>query len=292
MPSTKIEVAWAVEVKVHKLGASLEAYDRLQPTLATIRLCTRFGTGDKATINKLLVELIQQIEDLIMQDERLKTIPAWARDFRCWSSRCEQIDHITDDGMLEHYNQMMEDIPHSYDSEDEEDQACCYSCLIRRRQRSTVNQMFDKLSKVLLRDFGLKVWMSHVRTAGIDEVTDKNKAQFTKAYLYLPASTFAVQEWDPIFGEYSYSPRRQPKESGSASSLDVPPTPSMDSLARFDRALKALSLRTVCDAQASSSKPVVWPEGDQQESTASQKVKIRPKPKLTMLIRNCDDSEW
>lgn len=73
MPSIDATVAWAVPVEVEVLGAHLEAYVNLQPTINTLRMCHRFGKGEQAAITRLPVELLSEVEDLLMGEERQKT---------------------------------------------------------------------------------------------------------------------------------------------------------------------------------------------------------------------------
>lgn len=70
MPTTRVEVAWAVPVKIEQLGAHLEAYTSLQTTLNALRLCNRFGSGTQATITKLPIELVQQIERHMIEEKQ------------------------------------------------------------------------------------------------------------------------------------------------------------------------------------------------------------------------------
>lgn len=330
MPTTKVELAWAVEVKIHKFGAYVQAYCNLQPTLLTLRLCNRFGNGDKATINKLPVEMIQLIETHLMQDEKARTLPDWTRDMGCWEGKCKRIDHLTDETILSWYNDMHEDIWYN-----ESDCGCGtrHGASYRRRTKVTRsirewmiedlrtaseggedgmwrdvhNQRvrswwgrvgkpteasrgkFDIFAAMIRENFGLEVWIAHDQDPEPNDLVGDSVTQSTKAYLRLPQSSLLQQEWEPVIADYDYSPRRQPTESGSASAIIVPPTPSEASLARFDRALKILGLRTVCEMQTSFPDPKASAEDAQAIVAAS---KTRSKPKLTMFIRNCDESEY
>lgn len=54
-------ITWMQRVRPEVLGAHLEAYINLLPTITTLRLCNRFGQGEEAYIKRLPVELVSEI---------------------------------------------------------------------------------------------------------------------------------------------------------------------------------------------------------------------------------------
>lgn len=119
MASTSIVFAWALPVKVEVLGAHLEAYQALLPTLIAVRLCNRYGKGSKAHITKLPIEMIHHIEGFLFRTTRATTLPQWGQDLRCWEEKCQPIDHMDDATILEIYNRSKRDwTPGGVDFED------------------------------------------------------------------------------------------------------------------------------------------------------------------------------
>ncbi|EME84395.1 uncharacterized protein MYCFIDRAFT_195457 [Pseudocercospora fijiensis CIRAD86] len=118
MANTTIEFAWALQVDIATLGGHLEAYEKLQSTIATLRLCNRFGQGNKATIAKLPVELVQNVENFLLEAERLKLKKQWVRDLTCWEQQCRPTEHMSREEILECYNEWRGSItPGSWEDE-------------------------------------------------------------------------------------------------------------------------------------------------------------------------------
>lgn len=213
MPSTTIQFAWALQVKVPRLGAHLEAYHELLPTIYTVRLCNRYGTGPKAHITKLPVEMIYHIESFLIQAKRAKLLPGWVADFGCWRDKCHPIDHMSDAAILEIYNQSTEGMSEDFDIEegflvrceasevtpsireyvtDEvaqwSDEGEWGNCAGRTRWRERVGHppatgrgSFDKFAVILRKDFGLDVWISHTQEGEPPVWSDKNVSPSTIA---------------------------------------------------------------------------------------------------------------
>lgn len=96
MATLDLSLAWSVDVPVETLGAHLQAYVELQPTINTLRLCNRFGQGPQAAITRLPVELVAEIEGYLMDNERAKQLDNWSKDFKCFQGLCKPIDHLSD----------------------------------------------------------------------------------------------------------------------------------------------------------------------------------------------------
>lgn len=96
MAILNLSLAWSVAVPVEILGAHLQAYVLLQPTINTIRLCNRFGKGPKAAITKLPIEIVAEIEAYVTEHEREEQRQNWKKDFACFQGLCKPIDHMSD----------------------------------------------------------------------------------------------------------------------------------------------------------------------------------------------------
>lgn len=83
----------AVSVPVDLLGAHLEAYINLLPTISTLRLCNRHGKGDHAIITQLPMELVDAIEGCLVDGTREELHQTWSTLFKCWEHRCTPKDH-------------------------------------------------------------------------------------------------------------------------------------------------------------------------------------------------------
>lgn len=81
-----VAVEWAWPVSTARLGAHLEAYKRALPAITTLRLCNRFGQGEKAYITKLPIELVTSIEHHLAANQRKKYLKKWQRKADCASN--------------------------------------------------------------------------------------------------------------------------------------------------------------------------------------------------------------
>lgn len=312
MPTSRIEVAWAVPVNIEQLGAHLEAYTTLQPVFSKLRLCNRFGSGPKAAIPKLPIELVQHIERYILQDKQRELLPAWARDLRCWRSLCQPIEHLQDLDILEMYNDIQQEM--EPDSSDYEECGCCYtrktaetvSGHVRSfiadelselagermygrwrpehdnrvqawhkrvgRPTETSRGRFDELSRVLEKHFGLKVWISHGQESRTLDFMDENVACTTEAYLHLPQAASTERGFEHHYVDYDYDSRRRATEVGFAAPISMPVALSTQDAKRFTRALKALNIVS-CSIQAA-------PGSLEEDEAATRNSGDKPKDPL------------
>ena len=104
-------------VPVNVLGAHLQAYADLQPTINTLRLYNRFGKGNHAAVSKPPIELVNAIEDHIVEDTRRELREEWEASFMCWEGRCAPADHYTPEECFHSYRGYMR----KRDGFDEED---------------------------------------------------------------------------------------------------------------------------------------------------------------------------
>ncbi|KAF2806201.1 uncharacterized protein BDZ99DRAFT_91948 [Mytilinidion resinicola] len=97
-------VAWAVPVDIARLGPHLEAYMEAKPAMDALRLCHRFGTGQKAYITKLPMELIAMIENELQKASRKSKAKCWKEDYLCFQDCCTLEDHFSDEETEELYD--------------------------------------------------------------------------------------------------------------------------------------------------------------------------------------------
>ncbi|GIZ45186.1 hypothetical protein CKM354_000836600 [Cercospora kikuchii] len=323
MPTSRIEMTWAVPVKIEQLGPHLEAYTSLQPALNTLRLCNRFGAGPKAAITKLPIELIQNIERYMVQEKQEKLAPAWTREFRCWQNRCVPFDHVDDEEILDIYNNGAE-----CDSDCSDCVCCGTASSVSRKVREWVAEYFamadwdywreehdlrseawldrvgrptqvsrgrfDGFSSILMKHFGLQVWISHVQESRDLHYVDESTAYTTKAYLRLPQPTALHHHFKHHFVDCDLDPEKRPTEAGVASELSMPQALSAKQAVRFKRAFNALNIVNLSMDEAPDlpndheSVPGDTGSGDTQHVPRNAEVK----PKLTLFVRNGDDDDW
>ncbi|KAF2478488.1 hypothetical protein BDY17DRAFT_306188 [Neohortaea acidophila] len=92
-------LCWATPVRVEVLGAHLETYIQLLPTINALRLCHRFGSSSNAFVAKLPQELIMYIERLLISEARARSLRAWKRDFRCFQQKCKPSEHVSKEAL-------------------------------------------------------------------------------------------------------------------------------------------------------------------------------------------------
>jgi hypothetical protein len=94
-------LAWAAPVWPDDLGAHVQAYKKVAPTLKGLRLCHKYGKGKGVHITKLPSELLLAVEGYIFQRALYEVSGNWKWLFRHYESRCEPfIDHCEDPGVL------------------------------------------------------------------------------------------------------------------------------------------------------------------------------------------------
>ena len=108
MGSIRNSLVWSVPVAPDVLAAHLNAYGQLHRNeIKALRLCQRFGQGDKAAVNRLPVEILVRIEDYLFENMSQSLLKDCAREFKCWEGRCKPHDHLRPcdmrKGMLEDY---------------------------------------------------------------------------------------------------------------------------------------------------------------------------------------------
>ena len=77
-------LAWGVPVRPDLLGEALQAYHEILPTLTTLRLCHRFGTGPNVSVTKLPNEILLAIEEMLFDWRIEHTWDAWEWPLQGW----------------------------------------------------------------------------------------------------------------------------------------------------------------------------------------------------------------
>jgi hypothetical protein len=88
-------LTWCLPLSPVQLVAHLHAYINAKPSVTTLRLCHRFGTGDKAVIHKLPQELLDSIIDKINHGHRKECMEEWTMPPTCFEEECRTHEHLT-----------------------------------------------------------------------------------------------------------------------------------------------------------------------------------------------------
>lgn len=352
MASLDLGLAWSVEVPVAKLGAHLQAYYQLQPTIRTLRLCNRYGQGPKAAIVSLPPELISEIEGYLIEDERKKHRKHWETDFRCFQGLCKPIDHISDSEQVDYVFETFgrdffeedEDGEEDEDAFADEPRHICYECLpekLTKKQQECLNGILSDIasddgeeasmwwpehegrvarwegktglpnttdrgllsaySHVLLRDFGLQVWITHSQPKGPEtqhRFTVVDVYASTIAHISLPGKAItasfrkALSDTRSIDGDMPYLAT----ESGGGIVTSIPTALSEQDSARFSRALRILglssSLATPVEDRSSFTTEQLSDTSDSTSAETQEDEDFDPSPKLRILYRQSVDECW
>ena len=136
MPSLELTMAWAINVHPVYLGASLDAYHRLNSALTMLRLCHRFGTGHLA---RLPAEVFVYIEDYVFAREKRNMIANWSKNYRCWQATCKPSDHFDWEECREIYYQ-----DYGRNCEDCGEDTCPYSSgRLNDQQMDFLNELLE-----------------------------------------------------------------------------------------------------------------------------------------------------
>lgn len=291
------------------LGAHLEAYVNLQPTISTLRLCNRYGSGPKAFITKLPIELLATVEELLMETEKASLRSEWLADFNCSRLACRIEDHITQDALHDLKEQILsgaldDDFDNDGDSTSDPDhldlhvfsymlendetwsgehQKRCRRWTKRVGTKKSNNQSFFAKSRDLVRQhLGLEIWTSFLRI-GNSPVGRFNylwsevdgPSETVLAWLKLPRTRSLSKSYS--LHETEYSANKWEVEDCASIPISPPPL-SKSATARFKKAMKVLDLKP--RAHPTMEKDFL---GDDSEAGDEDSPEW---PKLTMLIRS------
>lgn len=106
---TDCSLSQGIPIRPDLLGAHLEAYAKAKPIINALRLCNRFGKGEKAAITKLPAELLLIIESYHVENCRRWRRYMWTQLFKCWENRCSPIEHYSPTKHLELYREYVFD---------------------------------------------------------------------------------------------------------------------------------------------------------------------------------------
>ncbi|KAI6903994.1 hypothetical protein KC318_g14075 [Hortaea werneckii] len=283
MPSIDATVAWAVPVEVEVLGAHLEAYVNLQPTINALRMCHRFGKGEDVAITRLPVELLSEVENVLIEEERRKTREEWETDFQCFQLHCELRDHFDTDELQEQRRELDEEVRLDCDGEcnsDSEYDEWVEGALGVYGQECN---FFSKQADLFLQHFGLSIWISHVCVDGLDELDEHylqdelgSGAETTVAYLKLPGQQQRFsRQWQfsaDVNGDEEAS------ETGCCIRLKEAKALTESEIRRFKRATDILGLQP----KVHESQRAAWDNGKNETDEGL----VDSKPHLTALLRS------
>ena len=333
MPSTEARLAWgqfftrikpvvehdtnkfistALQVDVETLGANLEAYVKLLPTLAALRLSNRYGQGPHATVAKLPPEIISIIEDFLMSAERDQISQKWRKDFRCYRLLCDPSDHYTAEEYQDYLKAAREDKSmganaytddHSPETRveiylDDKFEDWCdthHERSFRWHDRVGMSSawrrgIFSQHKGVIEKHFGLSVWISHVRLddyikLNFWEVSELEPPVTTVAYLTLPGGNYKYRA--SILTKNDCDEKEFFLERGYGMPVHVPPPLSEHARKRFKRMMQILSLKPSMEESQSDLDLYADqnPSKDEAEPDDTPPSETGTEPQLTMLIR-------
>ncbi|KAI7374634.1 hypothetical protein KC336_g20167 [Hortaea werneckii] len=303
MPSIDATVAWAVPVPVEVLGAHLEAYVNLQPTINTLRMCHRFGKGEDVAITRLPVELLSEVEDILMEEERRKTREEWETDFRCFQLHCDPSDHygpcelddLTRDierdvrrdcggkcYSQKHHDEWVKERVWDFMEEDYFDAHWDMHDRWRYRVGAPGSPMhiFLKIqADYFEQQFGLAIWTSHVAVDGpyYHRFGDDLEGKTTVAYLKLPSHEQRFAQQRKLKEEPLGAPEED-MEMGYGVRLQEAKALTDSDIRRFKRAMNTLNLQP----RVHESQRTAWNNGVDE----NKECLVDCEPQLTVLLRS------
>lgn len=318
-----ISLTYAVPVHIVDLGANLSAYINTKPAITALRLCNRFGKGDRAFITKLPIEVMSEIEALVIQDARDEEREDWENELRCFEWNCDDLDHLSDDEKDKIYDfheyfwfEAEEEMERGYSPSDEERDRVvrdavdrnahlsnqCHDVhwnridswddrfLNRRPFAFTGHERSDKHCKLIAADFGVQIWTSHVRLG--DPTVYNDAPRTTVAYLTLPKnpSCSLPSHLADCDCECDH------EECDSGYGIPILPgkgAPTKHSLRRFERAMKILGLKVFVHP-SQKGRALAMPGydvGGEVKEKFEEKTEVKTAydaaawPQLTLLVR-------
>lgn len=101
----EVTLAWAMPVEITTLGAALEAYVELLPSLHTLRLCHRFGVRPDGTeAIPLPAEVFEYIEGYLIENNRdisADKLKSWEAERDCAEGLCTVLEHYSKEELEE-----------------------------------------------------------------------------------------------------------------------------------------------------------------------------------------------
>ncbi|TKA49281.1 hypothetical protein B0A49_12823 [Cryomyces minteri] len=249
-------IAWGIPVDIVRLGAHLEAYLQMKPTIAALRLSHRFGRGPEAHITMLPTEIIGMIEEELLMQPRRDAYSSWSEAGQCFRETCRPRDHFTKEQVQDIMDDMGMDLSDSDTESELMDSADDFlgdnpdffwetHMAQKERWRALVCQHvkacgnFVKYDKILESDFGLEAFITHTTmTEGLCSHSTCS-TETTVSYIILPTKfSRKTVEQNEAFWEELYSAQTNNAVLVETSSLSL----TEAHRARFVRAMKVLDL--------------------------------------------------
>ena len=95
MATLDVTFTLALPVCAAQLGAHLEAYLDMLPSVNALRACYRFGKGPECHIRKVPVELVQTIAHYCILPICEEKLNRWKSCLNCFEDNCELTSHYS-----------------------------------------------------------------------------------------------------------------------------------------------------------------------------------------------------
>lgn len=245
----------ALPVNAAQLAAHLKAYLDILPALNALRACNRFGKGPQCHINKLPVELIQNIASYHILPVREANNKKWQSQLRCYEDTCSLFDHNSREDLLEIHADMVDRTPEvcecddPYDLDDEDLSECLgdHDDGFDEHQDNRYHWEIQVANlnhnrNLLQKHFGLDLWLSTVCLGSSERFY--GEAETTIAYLTLPGREERSEKWDhfEMEDELPYGYGRPTCNSDCGMAVTMEPHTNPEEVQRFKRAMKVLEL--------------------------------------------------
>lgn len=302
-------------MRVEQLGAHLEVYVATLPTITTLRLCNRFGTGNNCHVNRLPVELVKLVEEQIVETEREKALSMWSRQHRCYENQCTIFDHYSE--TQEEVYQMYHALYGCVDDKDcgvdehsfcghgkcEGDQCPAWKfdgqsdyAVVERIRRDDGRPEYTEVCYDQVEEWKLKIGKSAVHSDGIfKEQHELLKAHFGVIVWLSHFDTFEDGDDRHYFNQFLTTAHLALPDSSTRHEvwctrnrtahdmpLNVGPLPTAQSLSRFSRALKILGLQAWQHPIGKAKGVLSPPTGGAAVSGTDMEGEIQPQ--LTLLV--------
>ena len=307
-------------MRVEQLGAHLEAYVATLPTITTLRLCNRFGTGNDCHVNRLPVELVKLVEEQIVEPERERALLTWSRQHRCYEERCTLFDHYSE--TQEEVYQIYHALYGCVDDKDcgvDEHSFCGHGkCEGNQCPAWKFDQKSDyAVAEQICRDDGLpewtevcsdqtEEWQQNIgRFAGHDGGIFKEQQELLLNHfgIFVWLGRFFVSKnashlvpCSPVTTAHLALPGSSTRRKDWCTNednradfdmpLEVGPLPTAQSLSRFTRALKLLGLQAWRHPSQKAKPALSPPSGGAAVSGTDDETTLQPQ--LTLLVSACD----
>lgn len=119
----------------------MQAYIEMLLTLNTLRLCHRYGKGPHCQINRLSIELLEVIEQLVLEPARQEALGTWSRSLQCFQRTCDvSNEHLPCEEMYRVYHEFC-----PVHTSGMCDPQCTNSCPNRKYNALSDSEVFHKL---------------------------------------------------------------------------------------------------------------------------------------------------